>query len=194
MSSIEELIAHARLRNEIASWHDDVTMEPVLAAFFLGISVKKLEELRRVEPDENGNGGGPRFIKMTNRKSKGLNQAVLYKLGDLRRYQDDHKVASVFEGGNRASMFEMLSVEEPFFTSKQPDGSIQIERSALDFDDPKAREQLFFQFMKSELDVHFMPWSVAARLRWSNNDKRNEVRRYLTELLNQELDELRSTE
>ncbi|WP_374354354.1 hypothetical protein [Limnohabitans sp.] len=193
MPSVEELIAVARLRNEIASWHDDVTLEPTIAAVYLGISAKKLEELRGVEPDKDGNGGGPPFIKMTNRKSKGLNQSVLYKLGDLRRYQREHTVGSVFEGCQRAGMFAMITVEEPFFTRKQPDGTLQIERHISDFYDLDARDQLFFQFLKSEVDVRFIPWSVAAHARWSDEGLRNEVRSHWEDLLSQELEALRQT-
>lgn len=191
MPSLEELIANARHRNEIASWNDDLTLEPVLAAIYLGVSVKKLEELRGIEPDENGHGGGPPFIKMTNKKSKGLNQSVLYKLGDLRKYQREHTVGSVFEGMQSAGMFAMMTAEAPFFTCKEQEGEERIVASVLDFRNSDERDIRFHQFMKSELDIRYIPWFVAAKLKWTDVKRRDEIRDHWASILQQELDELK---
>ena len=47
--TLEQKLELAAQRSKIASFHDDTTLEPELAALYLGISEKKLEELRLID-------------------------------------------------------------------------------------------------------------------------------------------------
>ena len=99
MADLKDLIATAQARSVISDLSDDTTLEPKLAALFLGISTKKLEAMRSAAAD-----AGLPFVKMMNPSSKGRNQSIFYKLGDLRDFQKSLKVQSTFDACIKAGL------------------------------------------------------------------------------------------
>jgi len=96
----------ARARAEISTWCDDTTLDTELAALYLCMSVKKLEELRSQSRRAGFEGSGsPSMIKIIDAKARGQNQPVQYKLGELRRYQAANTSASTFEAAVAAGLY-----------------------------------------------------------------------------------------
>jgi hypothetical protein len=96
----------ARARAEISTWCDDTTLDTELAALYLCMSVKKLEELRSQSRRAGIEGSGsPSMIKIIDAKARGQNQPVQYKLGELRRYQAANTSASTFEAAVAAGLY-----------------------------------------------------------------------------------------
>ena len=96
--SLEQMMAEARHRAELAAMPDDTTLPAELAALYLCISTKQLGELRKSIPASQARKGSRlRMIKLVDRSAIGMNQPVTYKLGDLRAFQNACSGHDTFE-------------------------------------------------------------------------------------------------
>lgn len=103
---LSKKMEEARARSEIAGWHDDTTLDTELAALYLCMSVKKLEELRTQSVRASRAGSGsPAMIKIFDAGAVGQNQPVLYKLGELRRFQQANTSNSSFDAAVAAGLY-----------------------------------------------------------------------------------------
>lgn len=187
--SLDEMIVDAERRNRLAKLDDDTTVEAELAAFYLIISPSQLRELRKTElPSEEDKKAakaakasgskeeppkrkGLRMIKLVDKEAVGLNQKVTYKMGDLRRFQDDHSGYDTFETTLAAGILGWVSDQRPFFCKPAPSrrGTPRVVakgwglRSDLD-----AREKLVKQVFDGELELHWVTAAEAARWTWDD--------------------------
>lgn len=104
-------------RSRIATLDDDTTLDSELAALYLGISEKKLEELRW-PPKDSDIFTAPRltFLKIYDHGATGRNQAVMYKLGDLRDYQRRLRATDTFESATNVGIAGWMTARQPFYT------------------------------------------------------------------------------
>ena len=49
VKTLEQKMAEGAMASQISGWHDDTTLDEELAAIYVGVSKKKLEELRLAE-------------------------------------------------------------------------------------------------------------------------------------------------
>lgn len=178
--SLDDLLAKARVANEIAGMHDDTTLPEELAAIYLGISVSELAEHRKAKrPAKTGFGSKssssaetpPRLkmIKPIREDAVGQNQKVLYKLGDLRDYQKAIKVESSFDAAVTAGLYGFVSIQAPFFATipkKADRGRSTLIAKAWDKLDPKWGER-FKDVADGKLQAVWLTPAQAASSRWT---------------------------
>lgn len=83
--------------DRLARMSDDVMLTTEEAAAFLRISVRSLERLRTLGPKAQG----PVYYQASWQGMKGVNQAVRYRLRDLRAWVEQHQVHSTLEAAGR---------------------------------------------------------------------------------------------
>lgn len=126
---LDQLLAEARVRDELAGMRDDTVLPEELAAIYLCVSVAELAELRKppkAAPSAKG-GGEPKparlkMIKPIREGAVGQNQKVVYKLSALREFLANNTVESSFEAALNAGMYGFVTIRSPFFA--------QLERRA----------------------------------------------------------------
>ena len=155
-------------RSKISELNDDVTLESPLAALFLCISVKKLEELRRpIKTSEFGAIPRLPFLKIFGAGAIGQNQPILYKLGDLRTFQNSIKVTDSHQAAVGAGLALWLDTKHPFFVKKSNVGELIILGDALDMHVPD-RERLFLELVTGQISIKSMKLTVAAIEAWQS--------------------------
>lgn len=187
MNKIEMLLEAARQRSELSELHDDTTLEPALAAIYLGISTKKLEEMRLASSRSDRDPVGPPFIKLVDRRSTGRNQSVFYKLGDLRAYQQSLKVSSSFEACLKSGLGEWVKEQHMFYVQANGAGGSIIVAATNDFDSIEERDLHFSKLWSGEFGADGFSLFNAQAKDWRDPVKREQVRAAWRELLNREL-------
>ena len=154
MDSLDQRIAIAKARNELAAFDDDTAIEEELAALYLCVSPKKLGELR-------ANGGGPVFVKPQDPRAAGRNQPVSYVMAELRKWRDSMSAGSNLEVARRQGLVGWISGVEPFWTDR--DGALlgaALDQSGDDWAD------FFLQAVARAVDVVWMSPRDALMRRW----------------------------
>lgn len=183
---LEEKMAKARMRAEIASWNDDTTLESDLACVYLGMSPTKLEELRATD------GQGPRILKYPDKNAKGRNQPVLYKLGDLRDYQRRCSSSGSFEAAKKAyGMTGFMTTLNPFFARPEPKGRFSILGDAWDDEDDDG-SVLIRKAVAGEVSVVWLSPADAAVAKWDSPAKHREIVEAWLGTLSEESDSVRA--
>lgn len=158
------LVEALDVMDRVARLHDDATVEPALAALYLGCSEKTLEKMR--------NGTGPEHIKAPAMKgSLARNQSVSYKMGVLRDWQRKNTVSSTMEAAARqglafASLRDLLD-DQPFFM-REFDGRMTLLGHALYL----GRERLMATLEDERNAVVWLPWNEAMTMIWIDGDMR----------------------
>lgn len=188
-SPIEQTLDELRLRHQVSGMHDDSTLEPYLAALFLGISLKKLEQMRlNAEKAGDSAAVSPPFIKMVEPGAAARNQAIRYKLGDLKAFQDRFKVNSSFEASLKAGVADWTKNVHQFYVTTT-DTEPAIVAAVNDFADPE-RVQYFYKFIAGDLDVIGKTLRGVAKSRWVDGEKARQVKDAWRNILQSELDSL----
>lgn len=176
-------IAVLRRRSQIAELADDTTLEPHNAAVYLCISTKKLEAMRSsVQPS------GPPFIKIVDKTSKARNQSVFYKLGDLRRYQEEFRVNSSHEAALKTSIYKFTRVAHSFYAAQETGA---ILREIVDFHDRAEREAFFLKYMQREIRVKRLTLFDAVHSEWSDSKLHSKLRDEWAYIIDRELKKVR---
>ena len=168
--TMQQKLAEGSARSVIAGWNDDTTVDSEIAALYLGISEKKLAELRgsTKQASVDGEAAGPPLIKYFDKGASGQNQPVLYKLRDLRDYQKKNKASDSFNAALNAGLAGWTTMRQPFFAElekrRQP---LVLEASAWDMRAPN-REGRFASLIEGRTRVVWLTASEAARSRWSS--------------------------
>ena len=125
--SLDQLMAQARMSDEIAGMNDDTTLPEELAAIYLCISVSELAELRKAPKKAKRPEFGARasvadaksprlkMLKPIRDGAVGQNQKVFYKLAHLRAYQESITVESSFEAAVKGGLYGFVTIRAPFF-------------------------------------------------------------------------------
>lgn len=181
-SRVEEL-AVLKMRSEISELSNDTTLEPHNAAVYLGISTKKLEAMRSaVQPS------GPPFIKMVDKTSKARNQSVFYKLGDLRKYQDEFRVHSSHEASLKTSIYQFTRVAHTFYAEKRT-GTLLCGVDGLTTS--AERDEYFLKFLQQKISVRRLTLLDAVHSEWRDSKRHSKIRRVWKSILEQELRSIR---
>jgi hypothetical protein len=176
-------MAILRRRSEIAELSDDTTLQPHQAATYLGISAKKLEAMRSsVQPS------GPPFIKLVDKTSKARNQSVFYKLGDLRRYQDEFRVKSSHEAALKTDIYKFTRLAHTFYAEK---GTGALLREIVDFHDLAEREEIFLRYLQGSLRVRRLTLCDAVHAEWSDARRHSKLRDEWARIIDRELKTIR---
>lgn len=176
-------MAILRRRSEIAELSDDTTLLPHQAATYLGISAKKLEAMRSsVQPS------GPPFIKLVDKTSKARNQSVFYKLGDLRRYQDEFRVKSSHEAALKTDIYKFTRLAHTFYAKK---GTGALLREVADFHDLAEREAFFLKYMQGEIRVRKLTLCDAVHAEWGDPSRHSKHRDEWARVIDRELKTIR---
>ena len=167
--TIEQQINLAVHRSRISVLNDDVTLESPLAALYLGISAKKLEELRRpIKTSELSVTPRLPFLKIFDAGAIGQNQPILYKLGDLRTFQQSIRVTDSHQAAVGAGLASWLNTKHPFFVKKSNAGELFILGDAWDMYLPD-REVLFLELVTGRILIKSMKLTVAAIGAWQSS-------------------------
>lgn len=194
--SVDQMLAEARVRNELAPLDDSTDVPATLAAIYLGISEDTLLELRKPAPDRPGGdhgGDGPPFYKVTLPGARGQNQAVMYSLGGLRAYKKKRMGVTSHEVAMKSGMLGWVSASEPFFAEPLASGRHArdiLVAAAWDFDELE-REELFEALLRQEIRCVWLPPFEAAKARWRSEAKH---RSYVKPWLRTMLDEAEAVE
>lgn len=176
-------LAVLKRRSQISELSDDTTLQPHQAAIYLGISAKKLEAMRSsVQPS------GPPFIKLVDKTSKARNQSVFYKLGDLRRYQDEFRVKSSHEAALKTDIYKFTRVAHSFY-AKQETGALL--REVVDFHNLAEREQFFLKYLQGTVRVRRLTLCDAVHAEWSDARFHSKLRDGWARIIDRELKTIR---
>ena len=176
-------MAILRRRSEIAELSDDTTLQPHQAATYLGISAKKLEAMRSsVQPS------GPPFIKLVDKTSKARNQSVFYKLGDLRRYQDEFRVKSSHEAALKTDIYKFTRLAHTFYAEK---GTGALLREVADFQHLVEREEVFLKYLQGKVRIRRLTLCDAVHAEWSDSMRHAKLRDEWAYIIDRELKTIR---
>lgn len=178
---LEQLMAEARIRDELAGMKDDTTLPEELAAIYLCVSVAELAEQRsnakvkKAAGNSKSDAAGakaPRIkmIKPIREGAVGQNQKVFYKLGHLREYQISITVESSFDAAVKAGIYGFVAVHAPFFAQpeKRSDrGRAVLIGKAWNKKDPKWADQ-FKDLIDGNLRALWLTPAEAAASRWAS--------------------------
>ena len=174
---LDQLLAEARVRDELAGMRDDTVLPEELAAIYLCVSVAELAELRKppkAEPSAKG-GGAPmparlKMIKPIREGAVGQNQKVVYKLGALREYLANNTVESSFEAALNSGMYGFVALRAPFFAQaerRSDKGRSILVAPAWDRLQPKRAGRLK-DALDGKLRVVWLTPAEAASSRWAS--------------------------
>lgn len=155
MESLDQRIAIAKARNELAAFNDDTAIEEDFDALYLCMSPKTLGELR-------SGGGGPVFIKPRALRAAGRNQPVSYSMGELRKWRESMSAGSNLEVARLQGLVGWVSGVEPFWADRQ--GALlgsALDQSADDWPD------LFVKVLARTVSVGWASPRDALMLRWA---------------------------
>lgn len=177
--SLDQMLAEARIRDELAGMNDDTALPEELAAIYLGVSVAELAELRKPSKGAKA-AAGPKdtdrpkparlkMIKPIREGAVGQNQRVSYKLAALREFQLSNTVESSFEAAVNAGLYGFVSIHAPFFAQaeKRSDrGRATLLGKAWDRSDPDWARR-FSDVFEGKLRVVWLTPAAAASSRWA---------------------------
>jgi hypothetical protein len=168
--SMAQRLELAIQRSKIAELHDDTTLEPALAALYLGISEKKLEELRR-PPKGSDESFTPRlpFLKIFDQGATGRNQPVLHKLGDLRAYQRMWRATDSFEAAANAGLAGWLVKKHPFYVAVIKGAGDVVLADGWDPYLPEP-DELFLALLRRTVTVRWMSLANAVLENWRDQE------------------------
>jgi hypothetical protein len=155
LDSLDQRIAKAKARNELAAFDDETAIEEELAALYLCVSPKKLGELR-------SSGGGPVFIKPQDPKAAGRNQPVSYVMSELRKWRESMSAGSNLEVARRQGLVGWVSGIEPFWANR---GGALLG-SALD-QSAEGWPDMFLEASVRTVDIVWMSPRDALMSRWA---------------------------
>ncbi len=178
---LDQMMAEARIRNEIAGMNDDTTLPEELAAIYLCVSMTEMSELRKPSKRPKAVAGGkdtaqtkqpPRLkmIKSIREGAVGQNQKVMFKLVDLRDYQKSITVESSFEAAVKSGMYGFMTIHAPFFAQqeKRSDrGRTVLVGKAWDKTEPEWAAR-FKELYDGKLRAVWLTPAEAATSRWSS--------------------------
>ncbi len=192
VKTVEQKMVEGAMASQISGWHDDTTLDEELAAIYMGVSKKKLEELRLAEEAKEDKSSRLEIIKIISKGAKGQNQPVQYKLGRLREYQKKHTYSSSFEAAIAAGMAGWCSVLQPFFAE------LEQRRRAATLIAPawdgkrKGRDALFERHAKGELRLVWMTAQEASTSRWSKLSAHKSFAKTGKDMLRKELSAIKA--
>ena len=177
--SLDQMLAEARIRDELAGMNDDTALPEELAAIYLGVSVAELAELRKPSKVAKAAAGSKapdqpkparlKMIKPIREGAVGQNQKVSYKLAALREFQLSNTVESSFEAAVNAGLYGFVSIHAPFFAlpeSRSDRSRVTILGTAWDRADPEWPLR-FNDALDGKLRVVWLTPAAAASSRWT---------------------------
>jgi len=170
--TLEQKLELAAQRSKIAAFHDDTTLEPELAALYLGISEKKLEELRRASKNSRDHiFGRIPFYKIFDHDALGQNQPIQYKLGDLRYFHREIRVTNSHEAAVNAGLASWVFVKRPYFIRIETDGSRSIIDDAWNISSrlDSEREQNLLDYIAGKIEIKFYTPAQAGLQLWNSS-------------------------
>lgn len=178
--SIQEQLETAKLQSEIGALNDDTLLTTELAALYLGIKVKTLEEMRG--PIKKGGAQtrgveGPPFEKIIGKGDVGQNQPVHYALGQLRAWRKKNSATTSHQAALNAGLFGFVSTQLPFFAEageRKRNARDILIAGAWDVEDSK-REERFKDLFEGRLRVVWLSPMEAAASRWANLDAHKRI-------------------
>ncbi|MDP9085670.1 MAG: hypothetical protein M3N02_02755 [Pseudomonadota bacterium] len=179
---LDQLLAEARVRDELAGMRDDTVLPEELAAIYLCVSVAELAELRKppkAAPSAKGGGEAKparlKMIKPIREGAVGQNQKVVYKLAALREFLASNTVESSFEAAVNSGMYGFVAMRAPFFSQpeKRSDrGRVIIVAPAWSRLDPERAGRLK-DALDGKLRVVWLTPAEAASSRWASVSSHN---------------------
>ena len=174
---LDQLLAEARVRDELAGMRDDTVLPEELAAIYLCVSVSELAELRKPpKAAPSGKGAGDskparlKMIKPIREGAVGQNQKVVYKLAALREYLASNTVESSFEAALNSGMYGFVAMRAPFFAQlerRSDRGRAILVARAWDRLDPE-RPALLRGAIEGRLRAVWLSPAEAASSRWAS--------------------------
>lgn len=174
---LDQLLAEARVRDELAGMRDDTVLPEELAAIYLCVSVAELAELRKPPKATPSTKGGcePRparlkMIKPIREGAVGQNQKVVYTLAALREYLANNTVESSFEAALNAGMYGFVAMRAPFFAQlerRAERGRAILVAPAWRRPDPR-RAGMLKDVLEGKLRAVWLSPSEAASSRWAS--------------------------
>jgi hypothetical protein len=192
VKTVEQKMAEGAMASQISGWHDDTTLDEELAAIYMGVSKKKLEELRLAEEAKEDKSARLEIIKIISKGAKGQNQPVQYKLGRLREYQKKHTYSSSFEAAIAAGMAAWCSVSQPFFAELEQRRRVATLVAPAWDSKRKGRETLFERHAKGELRMVWMTAQDASSSRWSKLSAHKSFAKTGKDMLRKELSAIKA--
>ena len=160
---VEKLVA-VQARDIIAKLDDDTLVDTEMAAIYLYMSERQLEDLR-------AGGDGPQIEKTIQKDAQRQNQPVRYAMGELRRYRRARTSSSTFDAALKAGLAGWVSAQAPFFAER--DQAFNAKRRdvlvgcAWEQGDDE-REASFAKLFRGELRVVWMTPMEAASALWAS--------------------------
>lgn len=157
----EKLVA-AQARDIIAKLDDDTLVDTEMAAIYLYMSVRQLEDLR-------AEGGGPDIEKTIQKDAQRQNQPVRYAMGELRRYRRSRTASSTFDAALKAGLAGWVSVQMPFFAEPKESGRRARDvllRCAWDADE-ESSEELFASLARGSIRAIWLTAAEASASIWA---------------------------
>lgn len=162
--TLAEKIADAQARDLIARLDDDCTVDTDLAALYLCISPRQLEDLR-------SGSEGPDMMKAIQKGAQGSNQPVHYKMGSLREWQRGLQASGSFDAAVKGGLAGWVSERRPFFA--ELDEAFNARRRDILVGDAwdardQEREDRFARLVGGSLRVVWMTALEAASALWDD--------------------------
>jgi hypothetical protein len=193
---IEQQLAEAKMRSEIAQLDDDTLLPTELAALYLCTSAKQLAEMRAPAKAADKKRGveGPPIFKVIDKGAVGQNQGVQYLLADLRAYIKKNSATTSHQIATNAGLYGFVTAQLPFFAepamNKAHARDILIG-SAWDLADSR-RERLFKDLVEERSRIVWLSPMDAAASRWSDLDAHNALAAAALGILRQAIDIVQS--
>lgn len=217
--TLDQKIEDAIKRGKLAALPDDTTVDSELAAFYLMTSMSQLREHRkdqlpseedkkaarlekladaaakaagrtRKKPvEEEAPKKGLRMIKLAEKGAIGSNQPVTYKMGDLRKFQDECSGYTTFDTLLASSGIVGFATHSvPFFAAPKPDrkGRPVLQCKGWGLDLPK-REKLLVRAVSGEIRCVWLTPSEALQSLWTSESEHRKFSKPWVALLKQEI-------
>lgn len=162
--TLAQKIEAAQARDVVARLDDDTLVGTEMAALYLYMSERQLEDLR-------ASGDGPLIEKTIQKGAGRQNQPVRYSMGELRRWRRARTASSTFDAAVTAGLAGWVSQRRPFFA--EHDEAFNAARrdvliaDAWDAADEE-REKRFASLVRGELRVVWMTAMEAASSLWAS--------------------------
>ena len=177
LTALEQQLAEAKMRSEIAQLDDDTLLPTELAALYLCMSAKQLAEMRAPAKAADKKRGveGPPIFKVIDKGAVGQNQGVQYLLADLRAYVKKNSATTSHQIALNAGLYGFVTAQLPFFAefarSKAHARDVLVG-SAWDLTDSR-RERLFKDLVEERIRIIWLSPMDAASSRWADVDAHN---------------------
>ena len=169
---IEQQLAEAKMRSEIAQLDDDTLLPTELAALYLCTSAKQLADMRAPAKAADNTRGveGPPIFKVIDKGAVGQNQGVQYLLADLRAYVKKNSATTSHQIALNAGLYGFVTAQLPFFAEPARNKAHArdiIIGSAWDMADSR-RERLFQDLFEERNRIVWLSPMDAAASRWTD--------------------------